>query len=167
MRTMKPANSNPPLHRAMHRSRHPARWRSWNGDKVPSGLTARVFTCCAPIWRLVLKLPVEYHGRALEGAGCCYGPNAPPTMCASMRSCSPGGPMAARPACHGQRAGDLSQAPSGAAMGDEIEADLDANMKSWIWGMRSWSNGHGRVDPVARRSCLSCGGGNSESASAA
>ena len=90
-----------------------------------SGPTARVSISYAPIWRWFSNCPsrsitVEH----MEGAG-CYGHNAADDVAldAVLLAKEAGG----RPVrVQWSRQGEMSDAPFGAAMAIEIEADLDA-----------------------------------------
>jgi nicotinate dehydrogenase subunit B len=90
---------------------------------------------------LVLKLPVEnITVEHMEGAG-CYGHNAADDVAldAVLLAKAAGG----RPVrVQWSRQDEMSQAPFGAAMAIEIEADLDAQGEIIDWRHSIWSNGH-------------------------
>jgi CO/xanthine dehydrogenase Mo-binding subunit len=90
---------------------------------------------------LVLKLPVEnITVEHMEGAG-CYGHNAADDVAldAVLLAKAAGG----RPVrVQWSRQGEMSDAPFGAAMAIEIEADLDAQGEIIDWRHSIWSNGH-------------------------
>jgi CO/xanthine dehydrogenase Mo-binding subunit len=113
----------------------------WTGDRV------RVWTHSQGVYllradlSLVLKLPVEHITvEHLEGAG-CYGHNAADDVAldAVLLAKAAGG----RPVrVLWSRADEMTQAPFGAAMAIEIEADLDAQSEIVAWRHSIWSNGH-------------------------
>jgi nicotinate dehydrogenase subunit B len=113
----------------------------WDGDRV------RVWTHSQGVYllrndlALVLKLPLEHITvEHIEGAG-CYGHNAADDVAldAVLLSKAAGG----RPVrVQWSRADEMSQAPFGAAMAIEIEADLDAQGDIVDWRHSIWSNGH-------------------------
>jgi CO/xanthine dehydrogenase Mo-binding subunit len=90
---------------------------------------------------LVLRLPVEnITVEHMEGAG-CYGHNAADDVAldAVLLAKAAGG----RPVrVQWSRQGEMSDAPFGAAMAIEIEADLDAQGEIVDWRHAIWSNGH-------------------------
>jgi len=113
----------------------------WDGDRV------RVWTHSQGVYllradlALVLKLPVENISvEHMEGAG-CYGHNAADDVAldAVLLAKAAGG----RPVrVQWSRQGEMSDAPFGAAMAIEIEADLDAQGEIIDWRHSIWSNGH-------------------------
>jgi nicotinate dehydrogenase subunit B len=113
----------------------------WNGDRV------RVWTHSQGVYllradlSLVLKLPLEQITvEHMEGAG-CYGHNAADDVAldAVLLAKTAGG----RPVrVQWSRADEMTQAPFGAAMAIEIEADLDAHNDIVDWRHAIWSNGH-------------------------
>ena len=90
---------------------------------------------------LVLKLPLEHITvEHMEGAG-CYGHNGADDVAldAVLLAKAAGG----RPVrVQWSREDEMSQAPFGAAMAIEIEADLDAQGEIIDWRHSIWSNGH-------------------------
>jgi CO/xanthine dehydrogenase Mo-binding subunit len=90
---------------------------------------------------LVLQLPVEnITVEHLEGAG-CYGHNAADdaALDAVLLARAAGG----RPVrLQWSRHGEMSDAPFGAAMAIEIEADLDSQGEIISWRHAVWGNGH-------------------------
>jgi nicotinate dehydrogenase subunit B len=90
---------------------------------------------------LVLKLPIEnITVEHMEGAG-CYGHNGADDVAldAVLLAKAAGG----RPVrVQWSRQDEMSQAPFGAAMAIEIEADLDAQGEIIDWRHSIWSNGH-------------------------
>jgi nicotinate dehydrogenase subunit B len=113
----------------------------WDGDRV------RVWTHSQGVYflrsdlALVLKLPLEnITVEHMEGAG-CYGHNAADDVAldAVLLAKAAGG----RPVrVQWTRADEMSQAPFGAAMAIEIEADLDLSGQIVAWRHSVWSNGH-------------------------
>jgi nicotinate dehydrogenase subunit B len=113
----------------------------WTGDRV------RVWTHSQGVYflrsdlALILKLPLEdITVEHMEGAG-CYGHNAADDVAldAVLLAKAAGG----RPVrVQWSRADEMSQAPFGAAMAIEIEADLDAQGEIVDWRHSVWSNGH-------------------------
>ena len=113
----------------------------WDGDRV------RVWTHSQGVYflrsdlALVLKLPLEnITVEHMEGAG-CYGHNAADDVAldAVLLAKAAGG----RPVrVQWTRADEMSQAPFGAAMAIEIEADLDLSGEIVAWRHSVWSNGH-------------------------
>jgi CO/xanthine dehydrogenase Mo-binding subunit len=90
---------------------------------------------------LVLKLPVEnITVEHMEGAG-CYGHNAADDVALDavlLAKVAGGRPVRVQ----WSRQDEMSQAPFGAAMAIEIEADLDAQGEIIDWRHSIWSNGH-------------------------
>jgi CO/xanthine dehydrogenase Mo-binding subunit len=113
----------------------------WTGDRV------RVWTHSQGVYflrsdlALVLRLPIEnITVEHMEGAG-CYGHNAADDVAldAVLLAKAAGG----RPVrVLWSRADEMSQAPFGAAMAIEIEADLDAQGEIVDWRHSVWGNGH-------------------------
>jgi nicotinate dehydrogenase subunit B len=90
---------------------------------------------------LVLKLPLEdITVEHMEGAG-CYGHNAADDVALDavlLAKAADGRPVRVQ----WSRADEMSQAPFGAAMAIEIEADLDISGEIVEWRHSVWSNGH-------------------------
>jgi nicotinate dehydrogenase subunit B len=113
----------------------------WTGEHV------RVWTHSQGVYllrndlALVLKLPLEnITVEHMEGAG-CYGHNAADDVAldAALLAKAAGG----RPVrVQWTREDEMSQAPFGAAMAIEIEADLDTQGEIVGWRHSIWSNGH-------------------------
>jgi CO/xanthine dehydrogenase Mo-binding subunit len=113
----------------------------WDGDRV------RVWTHSQGVYllradlALVLKLPVEnITVEHMEGAG-CYGHNAADDVALDavlLAKAANGRPVRVQ----WSRQGEMSDAPFGAAMAIEIEADLDARGEIVDWRHSIWSNGH-------------------------
>lgn len=113
----------------------------WDGE------TVRIWTHSQGVYllradlALVLKLPVEnITVEHMEGAG-CYGHNAADDVAldAVLLAKAAGG----RPVrVLWSREDEMSQAPFGAAMAIEIEADLDVQGEIVGWRHSVWSNGH-------------------------
>ena len=113
----------------------------WNGDRVHVWTHSQGVYLLRADLALVLKLPVEnITVEHMEGAGATG--ITPPTTSHSM-CCSP---SRRRPAGWVQwsRQGEMSDAPFGAAMAIEIEADLDAQGEIIDWRHSIWGNGHVR-----------------------
>src|SRR6266850_1457968 len=125
-----------------------------HGSIAPSCAMAQWIGDCVHVWThsqgvyllradlaLVLKLPVEnITVEHMEGAG-CYGHNAADDVAldAVLLAKAAGG----RPVrVQWSRAGEMSDAPFGAAMAIEIEADLDAQGEIIDWRHSIWGNGH-------------------------
>ena len=113
----------------------------WRGDRVHVWTHSQGVYLLRADLALVLKLPVEnITVEHMEGAG-CYGHNAADDVAldAVLRARSAGG----RPVrVQWSREGEMSDAPFGAAMAIEIEADLDAQGEIVDWRHSIWSNGH-------------------------
>ena len=113
----------------------------WNGDRVHVWTHSQGVYLLRTDLALVLKLPVEnITVEHLEGAG-CYGHNAADDVAldAALLAKAAGG----RPVrVQWSREGEMSDAPFGAAMAIEIEADLDAEGEIVDWRHSIWSNGH-------------------------
>ena len=122
----------------------------WNGDRVHVWTHSQGVYLLRADLALVLKLPVEnITVEHMEGAG-CYGHNAADDVAldAVLLAKAAGG----RPVrVQWSRQGEMSDAPFGAAMAIEIEADLDAQGEIIDWRHSIWSNGH-VARPGARRS---------------
>jgi nicotinate dehydrogenase subunit B len=113
----------------------------WNADRV------RVWTHSQGVYflrsdlALVLKLPIEnITVEHMEGAG-CYGHNGADDVAldAVLLARAAGG----RPVrVLWSRQDEMSQAPFGAAMAIEIEADLDVQGEIAGWRHSVWGNGH-------------------------
>jgi CO/xanthine dehydrogenase Mo-binding subunit len=113
----------------------------WNGKRV------RVWTHSQGVYllradlALVLRLPVEnITVEHMEGAG-CYGHNAADDVALDavlLAKAAEGRPVRVL----WSREDEMSQAPFGAAMAIEIEADLDAQGEIVAWHHSVWSNGH-------------------------
>ncbi|ANW00520.1 xanthine dehydrogenase family protein molybdopterin-binding subunit [Bradyrhizobium icense] len=113
----------------------------WDGDRVHVWTHSQGVYLLRADLALVLKLPVEnITVEHLEGAG-CYGHNAADDVAldAVLLAKSAG----RRPVrVQWSRQGEMSDAPFGAAMAIEIEADLDARGEIVDWRHSIWSNGH-------------------------
>jgi nicotinate dehydrogenase subunit B len=124
----------------------------WNGDVV------RIWTHSQGVYNLrsdlvmVLKMPREnIIVEHMEGAG-CYGHNGADDVAldaALLAKAVPGRPVRVL----WSRADEMSQAPFGAAMTVEVEADLNADGAIVGWRHSIWGNGHtarpGRADQPA------------------
>src|SRR4051812_40846834 len=113
----------------------------WNGDRVHVWTHSQGVYLLRTDLALVLKLPADnITVEHLEGAG-CYGHNAADDVAldAALLARAAGG----RPVrVQWSRQGEMSDAPFGAAMAIEIEADLDAEGEIVDWRHSIWSNGH-------------------------
>jgi CO/xanthine dehydrogenase Mo-binding subunit len=113
----------------------------WNGDRVHVWTHSQGVYLLRADLALVLKLPVEnITVEHMEGAG-CYGHNAADDVAldAVLLAKAAGG----RPVrVLWSRDDEMSDAPFGAAMAIEIEADLDAGGDIVDWRHSIWSNGH-------------------------
>ncbi|WP_108514781.1 xanthine dehydrogenase family protein molybdopterin-binding subunit [Bradyrhizobium algeriense] len=113
----------------------------WHGDRVHVWTHSQGVYLLRADLALVLKLPVEnITVEHMEGAG-CYGHNAADDVAldAVLLAKKAGG----RPVrVQWSRQGEMSDAPFGAAMAIEIEADLDAQGEIVDWRHSIWSNGH-------------------------
>ncbi len=113
----------------------------WQGDRVHAWTHSQGVYLLRTDLALVLKLPVEnITVEHMEGAG-CYGHNAADDVAldAVLLARDAGG----RPVrVQWSRQGEMSDAPFGAAMAIEIEADLDAQGEIIDWRHSIWSNGH-------------------------
>ena len=118
----------------------------WNGDRVHVWTHSQGVYLLRADLALVLKLPVEnITVEHMEGAG-CYGHNAADDVAldAVLLAKAAGG----RPVrVQWSRQGEMSDAPFGAAMAIEIEADLDAQGEIVDWrhdsGATATSRGRG------------------------
>ncbi len=113
----------------------------WNGDRVHVWTHSQGVYLLRADLALVLKLPVEnITVEHMEGAG-CYGHNAADDVALDAV-------LLAKAACERpvrvqwSRDDEMSDAPFGAAMAIEIEADLDAEGEIVDWRHAIWSNGH-------------------------
>ena len=113
----------------------------WHGDRVHVWTHSQGVYLLRADLALVLKLPVEsITVEHMEGAG-CYGHNAADDVAldAVLLAKAAGG----RPVrVQWSRQGEMSDAPFGAAMAIEIEADLDAQGEIIDWRHSIWGNGH-------------------------
>ena len=113
----------------------------WNGERVHVWTHSQGVYLLRADLALVLKLPLEnITVEHIEGAG-CYGHNAADDVAldAVLLAKAAGG----RPVrVQWSREDEMSQAPFGAAMAIEIEADLDAQGEIIDWRHSIWSNGH-------------------------
>lgn len=113
----------------------------WNGDRVHVWTHSQGVYLLRADLALVLKLPVEnITVEHMEGAG-CYGHNAADDVAldAVLLARATGG----RPVrVLWSRDDEMSDAPFGAAMAIEIEAELDAEGEIVDWRHSIWSNGH-------------------------
>ena len=113
----------------------------WDGDRVHVWTHSQGVYLLRADLALVLKLPVEnIKVEHMEGAG-CYGHNAADDVAldAVLLAKAAGG----RPVrVQWSRQGEMSDAPFGAAMAIEIEADLDAQGEIIDWRHAIWGNGH-------------------------
>ena len=113
----------------------------WTGDRVHVWTHSQGVYFLRSDLALVLKLPIEnITVEHMEGAG-CYGHNAADDVAldAVLLAKAAGG----RPVrVLWSRADEMSQAPFGAAMAIEIEADLDARGEIVDWRHSVWGNGH-------------------------
>ena len=113
----------------------------WTGDQVHVWTHSQGVYLLRADLALVLKLPVEnITVEHMEGAG-CYGHNAADDVALDavlLAKAAGGAPVRVQ----WSRADELSQAPFGAAMAIEIEADLDAQGEIVDWRHFIWSNGH-------------------------
>ncbi|KRQ94818.1 oxidoreductase [Bradyrhizobium jicamae] len=113
----------------------------WDGDRVHVWTHSQGVYLLRADLALVLKMPAEnITVDHLEGAG-CYGHNAADDVAldAVLLARAAGG----RPVrVQWSRQGEMSDAPFGAAMAIEIEADLDAQGEIIDWRHSIWGNGH-------------------------
>ena len=113
----------------------------WNGDRVHVWTHSQGVYFLRSDLALVLKLPLEdITVEHMEGAG-CYGHNAADDVALDavlLAKAADGRPVRVQ----WSRADEMSQAPFGAAMAIEIEADLDISGEIVEWRHSVWSNGH-------------------------
>ena len=113
----------------------------WSGDRVHVWTHSQGVYFLRSDLALVLKLPLEnITVEHMEGAG-CYGHNAADDVALDavlLAKAADGRPVRVQ----WSRADEMSQAPFGAAMAIEIEADLDASGEIVEWRHNVWSNGH-------------------------
>src|SRR6185503_392756 len=113
----------------------------WNGDRVHVWTHSQGVYLLRADLAMVLKLPVEsIIVEHMEGAG-CYGHNAADDVALDavlLAKAANGRPVRVQ----WSRQGEMSDAPFGAAMAIEIEADLDAQGEIIDWRHSIWSNGH-------------------------
>ena len=113
----------------------------WHGDRVHVWTHSQGVYLLRADLALVLKLPVEnITVEHMEGAG-CYGHNAADDVALDavlLAKAANGRPVRVQ----WSRQGEMSDAPFGAAMAIEIEADLDAQGEIIDWRHSIWSNGH-------------------------
>ncbi|MGR4931651.1 molybdopterin cofactor-binding domain-containing protein [Bradyrhizobium sp. CAR08] len=113
----------------------------WDGDRVHVWTHSQGVYLLRADLAIVLELPAEnIVVEHMEGAG-CYGHNAADDVAldAVLLAKAAGG----RPVrVQWSRYDEMSQAPFGAAMAIEIEADLDADNEIVGWRHAIWSNGH-------------------------
>jgi len=113
----------------------------WRGDRLHVWTHSQgVYPLRADL-AMVLGLPVDAITVAhVEGAG-CYGHNGADDVAldaALLAKAAQGRPVRVQ----WSRADEMTQAPFGAAMAIEIEADLDADNAIIGWRHAIWSNGH-------------------------
>jgi len=127
-----------------------------NGDKVHVWTHSQGVYLLRADLALVLKLPVEnITVEHMEGAG-CYGHNAADDVALDAVLLARGAD--GRPVrVQWSREGEMSQAPFGAAMAIEIEADLDAKNEIVDWRHAIWSNGHAARPGRAAKPALLAG----------
>ncbi len=113
----------------------------WSGDRLHVWTHSQGVYLLRADLALVLKLPVEnITVEHMEGAG-CYGHNAADDVAldaALLAKAANGRPVRVQ----WSRQGEMSDAPFGAAMAIEIEADLDAQGEIVDWRHSIWGNGH-------------------------
>jgi CO/xanthine dehydrogenase Mo-binding subunit len=113
----------------------------WDGDRVHVWTHSQGVYLLRADLALVLKLPVEnITVEHMEGAG-CYGHNAADDVALDavlLAKAANGRPVRVQ----WTRQGEMSDAPFGAAMAIEIEADLDTQGEIIDWRHSIWSNGH-------------------------
>jgi CO/xanthine dehydrogenase Mo-binding subunit len=113
----------------------------WTGDRVHVWTHSQGVYFLRHDLALVLKVPPEHITvEHMEGAG-CYGHNAADDVALDavlLAKQADGRPVRVQ----WSRADEMSQAPFGAAMAIEIEADLDAQGEIVEWRHSVWSNGH-------------------------
>src|SRR5947207_2513406 len=113
----------------------------WHGDRVHVWAQSQGVYLLRADLALVLKLPVQnITVEHMEGAG-CYGHNAADDV--ALGAVLLGKGAGGRPVrVQWSRQGEMSDAPFGAAMAIEIEADLDTQGEIIDWRHSIWSNGH-------------------------
>ena len=113
----------------------------WDGDRLHVWTHSQGVYLLRADLALVLKLPVEnITVEHMEGAG-CYGHNAADDVAldaALLARAADGRPVRVQ----WSRQGEMSDAPFGAAMAIEVEADLDAQGEIVDWRHSIWGNGH-------------------------
>jgi len=113
----------------------------WSGDDLHVWTHSQGVYLLRADLALVLRIPAEnITVEHMEGAG-CYGHNGADDVvldAALLARATPGRTVRVQ----WSRADEMSQAPFGAAMAIEIEADLDARSEIVGWRHRIWSNGH-------------------------
>jgi len=113
----------------------------WNGDRVHVWTHSQGVYLLRADLALVLKQPIEnITVEHMEGAG-CYGHNAADDVALDavlLAKAAAGRPVRVL----WSRDDEMSDAPFGAAMAIEIEADLDAQDEIVDWRHSIWSNGH-------------------------
>jgi CO/xanthine dehydrogenase Mo-binding subunit len=113
----------------------------WDGDHLHVWTHSQGVYLLRADLALVLKLPVEnITVEHMEGAG-CYGHNSADDVAldaALLAKAANGRPVRVQ----WSRQGEMSDAPFGAAMAIEIEADLDAQGEIVDWRHSIWGNGH-------------------------
>jgi CO/xanthine dehydrogenase Mo-binding subunit len=113
----------------------------WDGDRLHVWTHSQGVYLLRADLALVLKLPVEnITVEHMEGAG-CYGHNAADDVAldaALLARAADGRPVRVQ----WSRQGEMSDAPFGAAMAIEVEADLDVQGEIVDWRHSIWGNGH-------------------------
>ncbi len=113
----------------------------WDGDRLHVWTHSQGVYLLRADLALVLRLPVEnITVEHMEGAG-CYGHNAADDVALDavlLARAANGRPVRVQ----WSRQGEMSDAPFGAAMAIEIEADLDAQGEIIDWRHSIWGNGH-------------------------
>lgn len=113
----------------------------WDGDRVHVWTHSQGVYLLRADLAIVLKLPADnIIVEHMEGAG-CYGHNAADDVALDavlLAKAADGRPVRVQWSRHDE----LSQAPFGAAMAIEIEADLDTDNEIVGWRHSIWSNGH-------------------------
>src|SRR3954452_1355326 len=113
----------------------------WSGDRIHVWTHSQGVYLLRADLAIVLKLPIEsIVVEHMEGAG-CYGHNAADDVAldAVLLAKTAGGRLVR---VQWSRDDEMSDAPFGAAMAIEIEADLDAGGDIVDWRHAIWSNGH-------------------------
>jgi len=113
----------------------------WSGERVHIWSHSQGIYLLRADLAIVLGLPVEnITVEHVEGAG-CYGHNGADDVAldaALLAKAARGRPVRVQ----WSRADEMTQAPFGAAMAIDIEADLDAHNDIVGWRHATWSNGH-------------------------